>query len=107
MENAELNALHAEGVSDLEAWLADRLGASLDRLGASLDRLCPSVVAPAAAVTLGGTVAFALLLDSATVSPPPGAAPLNVTVHADVPGAFTLPGLQLTPDGTTAATVIW
>ena len=56
------------------------------------------------AVTLTGTVAFALLLDSATASPPPGAAPLSVTVHAEVPGAFTLAGLQVTPLGVTAAT---
>ena len=64
----------------------------------------PTVVAPDAAVTLAGTVASALLLDSATASPPPGAAPLNVTVHAELPGAFTLDGLQVTPLGTTAAT---
>ena len=54
----------------------------------------PAVVAPAATVTLPGTVAFALSLDSATTSPPPCAAPLSVTVHAEVPGAFTLDGLQ-------------
>ena len=54
----------------------------------------PAVVAPADAVTLAGTVAFALLLASATVNPPPGAAPLRVTVHAEVPGAFTLDGVQ-------------
>ena len=61
----------------------------------------PTVVAPAEAVTLAGTVALALLLDSATASPPPGAAPLKVTVHAEVPGAFTLVGLQLTLLGVT------
>ena len=54
----------------------------------------PAVVAPAPTVTLPGTVAFALLLDSATASPPPGAAPLSVTVQLEVPGAFTLDGLQ-------------
>jgi hypothetical protein len=54
----------------------------------------PAVVAPAATVTLPGNVAFPLLLDSATASPPPGATPLSVTVHAEVPGAFTLEGLQ-------------
>ena len=62
------------------------------------------VVAPANTVTLPGTAAFALLLDSATASPPPGAAPLKVTVHAEVPGAFTLAGLQDTPLGVTAVT---
>ncbi len=62
------------------------------------------VVAPAPTVTLAGTVAFPLLLDSPTVSPPPGAAPLSVTVQLDVPGAFTLDGLQDTPLGVTLAT---
>jgi len=52
------------------------------------------VVAPAATVTLAGTVVFALLLDSATANPPPGAAPLSVTVQTEVPGAFTLDGTQ-------------
>ena len=62
----------------------------------------PTVVAPAVAVTLAGTVAFALLLDSVSARPPLGAAPLNVTVHADVPGAFTLDGLQVTLLGVTS-----
>ena len=52
------------------------------------------VVDPDATVTLAGTVVFALLLESATASPPPGAAPLNVTVQLEVPGAFTLDGEQ-------------
>ena len=56
------------------------------------------------AVTLAGSVAFTLLLDNATDRPPLGAAPLNVTVHAEVPGAFTLVGLQVTPLGVTVAT---
>ena len=64
----------------------------------------PTVVAPAVAVTLAGTVALALLLDSATARPPLGAAPLSVTVHAEVPGAFTLVGLQVTLLGVTVAT---
>jgi len=55
-----------------------------------------AVAAPAPTVTLAGTVAFALLLDSVTSSPPAGAAVVNVTVQAEVPGAFTLPGVQLT-----------
>jgi len=64
------------------------------------------VVAPANTVTLPGTVAFALLLDSATASPPPGAALLNVTVQMEDPGAFTLDGAQerpLRPPGITDA----
>ena len=63
----------------------------------------PAVVAPAATVTLAGTVALALLLDSVTDSPPPGAAAVNVTVQAEVPGAFTVAGVQLTLLTVTAA----
>ncbi len=62
------------------------------------------MVAPAVAVTLAGTVALALLLDNATASPPLGAAPLSVTVQAEVPGAFTLAGLHVTPLGVTVDT---
>ena len=63
----------------------------------------PAVVAPAPTVTLPGTVAFALLLDSATASPPPGAAPLSVTVQLEVPGAFTLDGVHVKLVGATEA----
>jgi len=56
----------------------------------------PPLVAPAATVTLAGTVTLALLLDNATLAPPAGAAELSVTVQEDVPGETTLDGLQLT-----------
>lgn len=60
-------------------------------------------LAPAPTSTLPGTAALALLLDNATLSPPLGAAPVNVTVQAALPGEFTLDGLQLTPLGVTDA----
>ena len=48
------------------------------------------VVAPAAMAMLAGTERLALLLDKATFSPPPGAAPVNVTVQVVEPGAEML-----------------
>ena len=54
------------------------------------------VVAPAATVTLPGTVTLELLLDRPTLAPPVGAAALSVTVQLEVPGETTLDGLQLT-----------
>jgi hypothetical protein len=61
----------------------------------------PPLVAPAATVTLPGTVTFVLLLDSATVTPPVGAGVDKVTVQLELPGATTLPGEQLRLPGTT------
>src|ERR1700704_6121542 len=55
-----------------------------------------ALVAPAATVTLEGTLAAAvLLLESATCAPLAGAAPLNVTVHVeDCVPPITLVGLS-------------
>ncbi len=53
------------------------------------------VVAPAATVTLAGTVTAELLLAKLTVSPPVGAAALNVTVQLSVPAAVIDPLAQL------------
>ena len=54
-----------------------------------------AVVAPAATVTLEGTVAAAvLLLESATVAPPAGAAPLSVTVPVEEFPPVTLVGFS-------------
>ena len=55
------------------------------------------VVVPAGTVTDVGTLTAPLLLDSVTAAPPPGAACVSVTVHEDVPGAFTVVGLHETP----------
>jgi len=55
-----------------------------------------ALLAPAATVTLAGTVAApVLLLVSVTTAPPVGAAPLNVTVPCDVFPPTTLVGFTL------------
>ncbi len=54
-----------------------------------------AVVAPAATVTLAGTVADALLLDKLTTAPPVGAALLSVTVPVEVPPPVTEVGFKL------------
>jgi hypothetical protein len=62
-----------------------------------------AVVAPAATVTETGTVAEALLLESATLAPPEGAVPFKVTVPvAEVP-PVTLEGLMDSEDKETVA----
>ncbi len=48
----------------------------------------PAEVSPAPTVTLAGTVRFALLLESGTVNPPPGAAPVSETVHPVLVGVL-------------------
>jgi hypothetical protein len=56
-----------------------------------------ALVAPAATVTLAGTVAApVLLLESATEEPPAGAAPLRVTIPVEVPPPTTVAGLSVT-----------
>src|SRR6266480_1379508 len=72
-----------------------------------------ALVAPAATVTLEGTVAAAvLLLESATCAPPAGAAPLNVNVPVeDCVPPITLVGLSVSDEsvaggGGAGATVI-
>jgi hypothetical protein len=57
-----------------------------------------AVVAPAATVTLPGTVADVLLLVSVTTVPPAGAALVSVTVPVDEFPPTTLVGLTLTAD---------
>jgi hypothetical protein len=54
-----------------------------------------TLVAPAATVTLEGTLAaVVLLLESATCAPPAGAAPLNVTVPVEEFPPATLVGFS-------------
>jgi hypothetical protein len=63
------------------------------------------LVAPAATVTKGGTLSKPLLLTSETADPPTGAAGVNVTEHAEVPLALSVPGLQVSEDTTGTAMI--
>jgi len=64
-----------------------------------------AVVAPAATVTLTGTVAAALLLDRVTASPPVGAALPKVTVPVDEVPPVTEVGFSATEETTGGFTV--
>ena len=55
------------------------------------------VVAPAATVTLAGTVTAELLLARPTANPPLAAAAFKVTVQLSVPAPVNDPLLQLSP----------
>src|SRR5437588_118920 len=70
------------------------------RVGTEVLTVNVALVAPAATVTLEGTVAAAvLLLESATCAPPAGAAPLNVTVPVeDCVPPITLVGLSVSEE---------
>jgi hypothetical protein len=69
-----------------------------------------ALVAPAATVTLAGTVAAGLLLESVTCAPPAGAGPFSVTVPVEEPPPVTLAGLRLSEEtlgGTTVSEAVW
>ena len=57
-----------------------------------------AVVAPAGTVTLEGTLAAPLLLESATGAPPVGAGPLNATVPVEEFPPATLVGFSETEE---------
>ncbi len=62
-----------------------------------------AVKAPEETMIVDGKVTVVLLLDSATLVPPAGAAVVRVTVQVDVPGALTVAGEQLRDVGWTGA----
>src|SRR2546421_12412649 len=66
-----------------------------------------AVVLPAGTVTVEGTLAAALLLESVTCAPPAGAGPLSVTVPVDdcVP-PVTLVGFNLSEETATGGAAI-
>src|ERR1700745_2473715 len=64
-----------------------------------------ALVAPAATVTLAGTVAAGLLLASATCAPPAGAGPLSVTVPVAPVPPVTLAELAESDETTGGSTV--
>jgi hypothetical protein len=53
---------------------------------------------PAGTVTLAGTVAAALALESVTTAPPAGAIPVSVTVPVEEAPPFTVAGLRVSED---------
>jgi hypothetical protein len=61
-----------------------------------------AVVCPAATVTLAGTVAAALLLDSVTTVPPLGATAVRVTVPVELAPPVTVLGFSVSAEGTGA-----
>ena len=66
-----------------------------------------ALVAPAAIVTLAGTLAaVVLLLESATCAPPTGAGPLSVTVPVDEFPPTTLVGFSVSVESETEAVLL-
>jgi hypothetical protein len=68
---------------------------AVDTLTALVVAVKPAPVAPAATVTLAGTPAAALELESETSSPPVGAALVKLTVPCEVDPPVTLAGARL------------
>jgi len=65
-----------------------------------------AVELPGATMTLAGTTADVLLLESVTVEPPAGAGPLKVTVPLDEFPPATLAGSSVTLDNETGPDVM-
>ena len=72
--------------------------AGVDMVTALVLTVNVALVAPAATVTLAGTVATDALLERFTTAPPLGAGPLRVTVPVEEEPPVTLLGLSKTED---------
>jgi hypothetical protein len=73
--------------------------AEVDRRTIDVFTVKVAVVAPAGTVTLGGTRAASLLLESVTIAPPAGAGPLRVTVPVeDCVPPITLVGFSVSEE---------
>jgi hypothetical protein len=66
-----------------------------------------ALVAPAGTVTLEGTEAAPLLLESATCAPPAGAGPFSVTLPVEFPSGppITVLGFRVSDERTAGSTV--
>jgi hypothetical protein len=83
--------------------------AEVDAATALVAMLNVALVAPAGMVTLEGTAAAPLLLDSATCAPPAGAGPSSTTVPVTGVPPATLAWLRLSADtlgGTTVSDAV-
>src|SRR6266850_1069430 len=76
---------------------------AVDVATARVVRLKLAVVPPGATVTLAGTTAAGLLLESVTCAPPAGAGPFSVTVPAEGFPPVTLAGLRVSDEMTGTA----
>jgi len=77
----------------------------VDAATAPVVTLNVALVAPAATVTLAGTDAAGLLLESVTCAPPAGAGPFSVTVPVEEPPPVTLVGLTVSDETAGGSTV--
>src|SRR2546429_8258602 len=64
-----------------------------------------TLVAPTGTVTLAGTVAAVLSLDSVTCAPPAGAGPSSVAVPVELPPPVTVVGLTASEERTAGCAV--